>query len=93
MEMPWPDVIPYKNKKGFHFQRTVNKGGSFSRVKGVTESIKEKVIRNLGNIYFWIRFPGWVWINTCYAPRYRDFPDRVRLLFKKLFSEKSRAKI
>ncbi len=93
MEVPWPAVIPYVKKKGFHFQRIINKGGSFSRIDGLKESANEKLIRYLGNIYFWIKFPRWVWINTCYAPRIRDFPDRIRILFKKLFSAKSRSKI
>ena len=93
MEVPWPKAIPCMKKKGFHYQRIIDNGGALSRVEGLSESKKEKFIRYLGNIYFWVRFPGWVWKNTCYAPRARDFPDRVRLLFKKLFSAKSRAKI
>lgn len=93
MEIPWPKDIPYVKQKGFHYQRIINKGGTFSRIDGLKESTKEKLIRYLGNIYFWVRFPRWVWINTCYAPRLRDFPDRIRILFKKLFSAKSRAKI
>ncbi|MCK4865517.1 MAG: nucleotidyltransferase family protein, partial [Gammaproteobacteria bacterium] len=85
MEVPWPDDIPKLMKKGFHYQRIINKGGALSRVKDSKESTKEKFIRVLGDIYFWIRFPRWVWINTCYAPKLTDFPDRVRILFKKLF--------
>ena len=93
MEVPWPEVIPYTKQKGFHYQRIVDKGGSFSRVEDSEESTKEKCIRFMANIYFWIKLPGSVWRNTCYAPRVRDFPDRVRILFKKLFSAKSRSKI
>ena len=93
MEIPWPKDIPYVKQNGFHYQRIINKGGSFSRIDGLKEFAKEKLIRYLGDIYFWLKFPRWVWINTCYAPRARDFPDRIRVLFKKLFSAKSRAKI
>lgn len=72
MEMPWPEVIPLLNKKGFHYQRIINKGGSFSWVEGSKEKLNEKFIRYFGDVYFWIRFPGWVWINTCYAPNWSD---------------------
>ena len=93
MELPWPDAVPFTDKKGFHYQRIINTGGAFSRLEGATESSREKMIRYSAYLYFWLRLPGWVWINTCYAPNLVDFPDRVYLLFKKLFSAKSRRKI
>lgn len=93
MEIPWPVSVPYIEQKGFHYQRIINTGGAFSRLEGTTEPFSEKMIRYSAYLYFWLRLPGWVWINTCYAPNLVDFPNRVYLLFKKLFSAKSRAKI
>lgn len=93
MEVPWPVSVPDTEQKGFHYHRIINAGGALSRLKGVTETFKEKIIRYSASLYFWFRLPGWVWINTCYAPNWVDFPNRISLLFKKLFSAKSRAKI
>jgi len=93
MELPWPKAVPYKNKKSFHYQRIINVGGACSRLDGVSESLKQAIIRYSATLYFWLRLPGWIWNNTCYAPHWTDFPDRVYLLLKKLFSAKSRAKI
>jgi len=91
--VPWPASIPYTEQKGFHYHRIINTGGALSRLEGATESMREKVIRYFASLYFWLRFPAWVWKNTCYAPNLKDFPNRISLLFKKLLSAKSRAKI
>jgi len=93
MEIPWPASVPYTEQKGFHYHRIINTGRALSRLEGATESVREKVIRYFASLYFWLRFPGWVWKNTCYAPNLEDFPNRIFLLFKKLLSAKSRAKI
>jgi len=93
MELPWPEAVPYKDKKSFHYQRIINTGGACSRLDGASESLKEAIIRYSATLYFWLKLPGWIWNNTCYAPNWVDFPDRVYLLLKKVFSAKSRAKI
>lgn len=93
MEVPWPKVIPCVEKKGFHYQRIINKGGALSRIRDVTEPLNEKCIRFMEKFYFWINILGWLWKNSCYAPNIMDFPGRVHLLFIKLRRAIRRTKI
>jgi hypothetical protein len=50
-------------------------------------------IKFYSRAYYFIKLPGWIWKNVCYAPGIKNFPARVRLFLNKLVKAQSWTKI
>ena len=57
------------------------------------QNIRSECVRFMLRSYYMIKLPAWVWQNVCYTEREGDTLLRIKYLFRKVFSSRSRAKI
>ncbi len=87
MNTIWPFKFSTPKVAQDNYQRIINL--TYPKNNNNTFSLK-KIYRKR---YYYLRLPGWVWNNVCYAPGFINIPIRIFSLIRVIFRGRSWSKI